>query len=70
MPARRLTNGKKKKFVRNCAGHLLAERSRLFLPDHLDQVRAIAMRGIKEDQMCEIFDNSSPTGRGILLSRE
>ena len=57
MPARRLTNGKRtKKFVRNTAGHLLAERSRLFLPDHLDQVRAIAMRGIKEDQMCEIFD--------------
>jgi hypothetical protein len=56
MPARRLTNGKQKKFVRNTAGHLLAERSRLFLPDHLDQVRAIAMRGIKEEQMCEIFD--------------
>jgi len=60
MPARRLTNGKKKsKFIRNTAGHLLAERSRLFLPDHLDQVRAIAMRGIKEDQMCEIFDIGS-----------
>lgn len=60
MPARRLTNGKsKRKFVRNTTGHLLAERSRLFLPDHLDQVRAIAMRGIKEEQMCEIFDIGS-----------
>ena len=53
MPARRLT---KKKYVRNRAGHLLAESHRLFLPDHLDQVRAIAMRGISEEQMCEIFD--------------
>lgn len=60
MPARRLTNGKRKRrFVRNTAGHLLAERSRLFLPDHLDQVRAIAMRGVSEEQMMEIFDIGS-----------
>jgi len=59
MPARRLTNGKRgRKFVRNNAGQLLAEQHRLFLPDHLDQVRAIAMRGIKEEQMSEIFDIS------------
>jgi hypothetical protein len=58
MPARRLTNGKRRKFVRNNAGQLLAEQHRLFLPDHLDQVRAIAMRGISEEQMSEIFDIS------------
>lgn len=58
MPARRLTNGRGRKFVRNTAGQLLAEQHRLFLPDHLDQVRAIAMRGIKEEQMSEIFDIS------------
>lgn len=50
MPARR------KKLVRNRTGRLMAERSRLFLPDHLDQVRAIAMRGIPEEQLSEIFD--------------
>jgi len=42
--------------VRNREGRLLAEGSRLFLPSHLDQVRAIAMRGINEDQMSELFD--------------
>tara|TARA_R110002126_G_scaffold203064_6_gene350400 strand:- start:988 stop:1566 length:579 start_codon:yes stop_codon:yes gene_type:complete len=56
MPAKRLT--KVKKFVRNNAGHLRAEGHRLFLPDHLEQVRAIAMRGIDEKQMSEIFDIS------------
>ena len=59
MPAKRIKPPKRqRKFVRNNAGQLLAERSRLFLPDHLDQVRAIAMRGVTEDQMCEIFDIS------------
>ena len=57
MPARR-TRPPAKRFTRNRAGHLLAEGSRLFLPDHLDQVRAIAMRGITEEQMSEIFDIS------------
>lgn len=42
--------------VRNTSGHLLAEGSRMFLPDHLDQVRAIAMRGISEKEMSEVFD--------------
>jgi hypothetical protein len=44
------------KRVRNSAGALLAEGRRLFLPDHLDQVRAIAMRGVSEKEMCDIFD--------------
>lgn len=57
MPARR-TKAPAKRYTRNCAGHLLAEGSRVFLPDHLDQVRAIAMRGIDEDQLSEIFDIS------------
>ena len=52
MPAVRL----QKKFVRNRSGRLLAEGERLFLPDHLNQVRAIAMRGIGEEQMSELFD--------------
>lgn len=52
MPAVRL----QKKFVRNRSGRLLAEGERLFLPDHLNQVRAIAMRGIDEEQMSELFD--------------
>jgi len=56
MPAKRIT--KVKRAVRNNAGHLRAEGQRLFLPDHLEQVRAIAMRGIPEEQMCEIFDIS------------
>lgn len=56
MPARRIKLPKK--YIRNNAGQLLAERHRLFLPDHLEQVRAIAMRGVKEDQMSEIFDIS------------
>lgn len=51
MPARRITRR-----VRNNAGRLLAERKRLFLPDHLDQVRAIAMRGVDEEQLSELFD--------------
>lgn len=57
MPARCLKPPRSRR-VRNRAGHLLAENSRLFLPDHLDQVRAIAMRGITEEQMSEIFDIS------------
>ena len=56
MPAKRLT--RPKRYVRNRAGHLLAERARLFLPDHLDQVRAIAMRGLDEEQISELFDIS------------
>lgn len=44
------------KRVRNTSGMLLAEGHRLFLPDHLDQVRAIAMRGITEKEMAEVFD--------------
>lgn len=56
MPAKRIQ--RKKKYVRNQAGQLRAEGHRLFLPDHLEQVRAIAMRGIPEKQMCEIFDIS------------
>jgi 3-deoxy-D-arabino-heptulosonate 7-phosphate (DAHP) synthase class II len=36
----------------------MAERQRLFLPDHLAQVRAIAMRGVTEEEMSEIFDIS------------
>lgn len=55
MPAVRTREGRK---VRNRAGRLLAEGQRLFLPAHLDQVRAIAMRGLTEDQMSEIFDIS------------
>ena len=54
MPARRLTRGP----VLNRAGRLLAESNRLFLPDHLDQVRAIAMRGIDEEKLSELFDIS------------
>lgn len=46
----------KRKRVRNTSGALMAEGNRLFLPDHLDQVRAIAMRGITEKQMAEVFD--------------
>jgi len=42
--------------ARNRAGTLMAERSRLFLPDHLEQVRAIAMRGISEETMSQVFD--------------
>ena len=34
----------------------MAERDRLFLPDHLEQVRAIAQRGITEEAMSEMFD--------------
>ena len=49
MQAKRIT--RKSRAVRNNAGHLRAEGQRLFLPDHLDQVRAIAMRGIYEKQM-------------------
>lgn len=52
MPAVRIRRGK----VRNREGRLLAEGRRLFLPGHLEQVRAIAMRGINEDQMSELFD--------------
>lgn len=55
MPAKRIKNGKRK-FVRNGSGHLLPATGRMFLPDHLEQVRAIAMRGITEEQMCEVFD--------------
>ncbi len=57
MPAVR-TRPPSKRFARNRAGHLLAEGSRMFLPDHLDQVRAIAMRGIDEEQMSKLFDIS------------
>ena len=46
----------KGKRVRNRAGRLLAEDARLFLPDHLEQVRAIAMRGVSEREMSEMFD--------------
>lgn len=46
----------KRRLVRNTSGALMAEGHRLFLPDHLDQVRAIAMRGITEKQMAEVFD--------------
>lgn len=52
MPAVRV----QKQLVRNRSGRLLAEGERLFLPDHLHQVRAIAMRGIDEEQMSELFD--------------
>ena len=52
MPAVRV----QKQLVRNRSGRLLAEGERLFLPDHLNQVRAIAMRGIGEEQMSELFD--------------
>ena len=55
MPAVRTKPGRA---IRNRAGRLLAENKRLFLPDHLDQVRAIAMRGVTEEQMSEIFDIS------------
>jgi len=49
--------GKKNgQLVRNREGRLLAEGSRLFLPGHLDQVRAIAMRGLDKDQISELFD--------------
>lgn len=51
---RKVFKGKRK--VRNRAGNLIAEGGRIFLPDHLDQVRAIAMRGISEKEMCEFFD--------------
>jgi len=57
MPAKRIV--RRKKYVRNQAGALRAEGHRLFLPDHLEQVRAIAMRGIPESQMCDIFDISA-----------
>ena len=53
MPARRITRA-----VLNRAGRLLAENNRLFLPDHLEQVRAIAMRGIDEEKLSELFDIS------------
>ena len=42
--------------VRNREGRLLAEGKRLFLPAHLDQVRAIAMRGLSKDEISELFD--------------
>jgi len=42
--------------VRNREGRLLAEGKRMFLPDHLDQVRAIAMRGLSEEKISELFD--------------
>jgi hypothetical protein len=48
----------RRRVIRNRAGRLLAERDRIFLPDHLEQVRAIAMRGISEEEMSEIFDIS------------
>ncbi len=51
-----MTKVRKRKRVRNTSGALLAEGQRLFLPDHLDQVRAIAMRGISEKEMSEVFD--------------
>ena len=63
MPAVR-TRSPSKRFARNRAGHLLAEGARLFLPDHLDQVRAIAMQGIEEEQMSELFD-ISPRQMGL-----
>lgn len=47
---------RRRKRVRNTSGALLAEGNRLFLPDHLDQVRAIAMRGVSEKEMAELFD--------------
>jgi hypothetical protein len=53
MPARRLTRK-----VRNREGRLLAEGARVFLPQYLDQVRAIAMRGLGEDKISELFDIS------------
>lgn len=61
MPARRVgprLPTKRSRRVRNREGRLLAEGARLFLPEHLDQVRAIAMRGMTEDQMSQIFDIS------------
>jgi len=54
MPAVRV----KKTLVRNREGRLLAEGQRLFLPAHLEQVRAIAMRGLDKEQMSELFDIS------------
>lgn len=53
MTAVRTKPGRK---VRNREGRLLAEGSRVFLPAHLDQVRAIAMRGLDKDQISELFD--------------
>ncbi len=44
--------------VRNRAHRLVPKGTRLFLPDHLEQVRAIAMRGIGEDKISELFDIS------------
>lgn len=67
MTARR-TRPPSKRFARNRAGHLLAEGARLFLPDHLDQVRAIAMQGIDEEQMSELFD-ISPRQLGLWKSQ-
>ncbi len=55
MPARRVREGRK---VRNRSGRLLAEGQRLFLPGHLDQVRAIAMRGLTKIEISELFDIS------------
>jgi len=51
-----MTAVRRRKHIRNMAGRLVAERNRLFLPDHLEQVRAIAMRGITEKQMADVLD--------------
>lgn len=67
MPARRI-KPPSKRFARNRAGHLLAEGARLFLPDHLDQVRAIAMQGIEEEEMSKLFD-ISPRQMGLWKSQ-
>lgn len=53
MPAKRISRR-----VRKRNGQIMPPGARLFLPDMLDQVRAIAMRGITEDQMSELFDIS------------
>lgn len=61
MAARRKTNRlistkPEKQLIRNRSGRLLAHGKRLFLPDHLEQVRAIAMRGVDQETISEIFD--------------
>ena len=53
MPAKRINRR-----ARNNHGQIMPAGSRVFLPDFPDQIRAIMMNGMDEDDISEVFDIS------------
>ena len=53
MPAKRINRK-----ARNRNGQIMAAGQRMFLPDYPDQIRAILMQGLDEDDISDLFDIS------------